>query len=146
MGSSLPSNAIPIISEYFNVTSSYAKVLPISTYLIGYILGPLVFGPLSETYGRRHIMSSSFVVFTIFTMACALAPSWNSFLFFRFATGVNASSPIAVVGGVYADIYKNPVSRGRAMALFMGVGRLKFIWDFAKKRIRELVLVLSSHP
>jgi len=72
-------------------------------------------------------MSSSFVVFTIFTMACALAPSWNSFLFFRFATGVNASSPIAVVGGVYADIYKNPVSRGRAMALFMGVGRLKFI-------------------
>lgn len=123
MGSSLPSNAIPVICEYFDITSSYAKVLPISTYLIGYILGPLLFGPLSEEYGRKFIMAGTFVVFIIFTMACAVAPSWESFLFFRFVTGVNASAPIAVIGGIYADIYGNPISRGRALSVFTGVGR-----------------------
>jgi len=121
MGSSLPSNAIPVLCEYFEIESSYAKVLPISTYLIGYILGPLFFGPLSEACGRKFIITASFVAFTVFTLACALAPCWESFLFFRFATGVNASAPIAVVGGVYADIYGNPISRGRALAVFTGV-------------------------
>lgn len=144
MGSSLPSNAIPVISDYFHITSSYAKVLPISTYLVGYILGPLLFGPLSETYGRRFIMISSFVAFTLFTMACAVAPTWESFLFFRFATGVNASSPIAVIGGVYADIYSNPVSRGRAMAVFIGVSQPQKVGSKANI-VRELVSVLLSH-
>ncbi|TVY75818.1 MFS transporter prlG, partial [Lachnellula suecica] len=120
MGSSLPSNAIPFISEAFGITSSYAKVLPISMYLIGYVLGPLLFGPLSETYGRRMIMTSSFLGYTAFTLACAVSPNWTALLIFRLLAGVNASSPIAVVGGVYADVYGDPVTRGRAMAVFMG--------------------------
>jgi len=121
MGSSLPSNAIPFISADFHIKSSYAEILPISMYLLGYVLGPLLFGPLSETYGRKIIMISTFVAFTIFTMACALSPNWAALLIFRLLTGINASSPISVIGGVYADIYDDPVTRGRAMAVFMAV-------------------------
>ena len=121
MGSSLPSNAIPFISAHFNITSSTAQILPISIYLVGYVVGPLLFGPLSEAYGRQMIMVSTFLAFTTFTMACALSPTWGGLLTFRFLTGVNASSPIAVIGGVYADLYDNPVTRGRAMAVFIGV-------------------------
>lgn len=68
-------------------------------------------------------MLSSFVVFTLFTMACALAPNWPAFLVFRLMCGINASSAIAVVGGLYADVFGNPVIRGRAMAIFMAVSR-----------------------
>lgn len=123
LGSSLPSNAINYIAPYFNVTNEQQLVLPISLFLVGYVLGPLIFGPLSETYGRRIIMLSSFVLFTLFTMACALAPNWPSFLIFRLCCGINASSPITVVGGLYADVFENPVIRGRAMAIFMVVSR-----------------------
>jgi MFS family permease len=122
MGSSLPSNAVPFISAHFHITSPTAKILPISIYIVGYIVGPLLFGPLSEAYGRQVIMISTFFAFTIFTMACALAPTWSGLLVFRFLTGVAASSPIAVIGGIYADLYDNPVTRGRAMAVFIGVG------------------------
>lgn len=90
-------------------------------YLVGYVVGPLLFGPLSESYGRKIILVGTFLFFTIFTMGCAVAPNWGSLLVFRFLTGVNASSPIAVIGGVYADLYDNPVTRGRAMAVFIGV-------------------------
>lgn len=121
IGSALPSNAIPFISADFGIKSSYAQILPISMYLIGYVLGPLLFGPLSETYGRRSIMRFTFLGFAIFTMACALSPNWAALLIFRLLTGVNASSPISIVGGVYADIYSDPVTRGRAMAMFMAV-------------------------
>lgn len=66
-------------------------------------------------------MISTFFGFTVFTMACALAPNYPALLIFRILTGINASSPIAVVGGMYADVYNDPVTRGRAMATFMGV-------------------------
>lgn len=121
LGSSLPSGAINYISKDFQVTNEQQLVLPISLFLVGYVLGPIFFGPLSETYGRRIIMISSFAVFTVFTMACALAPSWPALLVFRLICGVNASSAIAVVGGLYADVFGDPVIRGRAMAIFMVV-------------------------
>jgi MFS family permease len=40
---------------------------------------------------------------------------------FRFFVGIGAACAISIVGGVYADIYDDPVSRGRAMATFMVV-------------------------
>lgn len=97
-------------------------MLPISLYLVGYASGPLLFGPLSEQVGRRVIMVSTFSMFTIFTLACALAPNWPSLLVFRWIVGVFASSSITIVGGLYADVYDDPVTRGRAMAIFMAVG------------------------
>ena len=121
MGSSLPSNAINYIGPYFHVTNEQQLVLPISLFLVGYVLGPLFFGPLSETYGRRIITLSTFVVLTLFTMACALAANWPAFLVFRLICGINASSAISVVGGLYADVFEDPVIRGRAMASFMVV-------------------------
>jgi MFS family permease len=121
LGSSLPSNAIPYISKEFNITSSTIEILPLSIYLVGYIVGPLLFGPLSESYGRKLIMTLTFISFTIFTMACAVAPNLASLLIFRLIAGINASSPISVTGGIYADIYDDPVSRGRALAIFMAV-------------------------
>jgi MFS family permease len=54
-------------------------------------------------------------------MACAVAPNLASLLIFRLIAGINASSPISVTGGIYADIYDDPVSRGRALAIFMAV-------------------------
>jgi len=129
MGSSLPSNAIPEIARAFDITSSYEEILPISMYLVGYVVGPLGFGPLSESFGRQIIMISTFVFFITFTMACAVAPNWPALIIFRFLTGVTASSPIAVIGGIYADMYDNPVTRGRAMAVFIGVSEpLSFVY------------------
>ena len=121
LGSALPSGATTYIAIYFNITIQAQLVLPISVYLIGYVLGPLAFGPLTETYGRKFITLLTFFGFTIFTMACALAPNWPSLLVFRLFTGICASSAISVTGGIYADIYNDPISRGRAMAWFMAV-------------------------
>ncbi|KAL8760802.1 MAG: hypothetical protein Q9184_003025 [Pyrenodesmia sp. 2 TL-2023] len=121
LGSSLPSGAIDYLAEYFHVTSQAQLVLPISLFLVGYVFGPVVFAPLSETYGRRVILVTTFVFYTIFTLACALAPSWPFFLIFRLLCGITASSAIAIVGGLFADIYSDPITRGRAMAFFMAV-------------------------
>jgi MFS family permease len=119
LGSSMPSGAAQEIAAHFHVTSEIQMVLPISTFLIGYIVGPIICGPLSEHYGRKVVFLVAFLSYTISTLATALAPNWPAFLFFRFICGCFASAPIAVLGGLYADIFTNPRSRGVAMACFM---------------------------
>ena len=121
LGSALPSNAAPFIGAAFDIHDEEVLTLPITCFLIGYVVGPIVFGPLSETIGRRPVMIWTFLLFTAFTLGCALAPSFATLAVFRLFTGVFASSPTAVIGGLYADIYSDPVSRGRAMAGFMAV-------------------------
>ncbi|KAB8336746.1 hypothetical protein FH972_021055 [Carpinus fangiana] len=117
--SSLPSGSIDRIATAFDVESRVQLVLPVSVFLLGYVVGPLFWGPMSELYGRYIVLVSSYAGFVIFTMACALAPSWPAFLVFRWLCGTFASSALTVVGGMYADIYNDPLPRGRAMALFL---------------------------
>ncbi|KAI5298902.1 hypothetical protein KEM55_002801, partial [Ascosphaera atra] len=103
---------------HFNVTNQLQKVLPISIYLVGYIFGPLFLSPLTELYGRALVLKVSWLTFVCWSLGCALAPTWVGFLFFRFLSGVSASAPMSINGSVFADIYKSPITRGRAMSFF----------------------------
>lgn len=119
LGSSLPSGAIDPIAKHFNVTNQYQMVLPVSCYLMGYTIGPVCCGPLSENFGRKPVMLYSFMLYIIFTMACAVAPTWASLLVFRLFCGIMASAPIAITGGMYADVYSDARKRGMSMLAFM---------------------------
>lgn len=119
LSSSLPSGAIDFIVKHFNVTAEIQRPLPISCFLAGYVVGPAICGPLSENYGRQRVILSFFSLATIFSMACAVAPNWPALLFFRFVCGVGFSGPIAITGGLYADVYDDPRERGLATAWFM---------------------------
>lgn len=79
----------------------------------------LTTGPLSERYGRQIVMFSTFAVFTIFNIAIIFSPNYAAFCIFRLIQGICGSSPISVGGGIFADLYSNPVHRGRAMALLL---------------------------
>ena len=121
IGSSIPSGATKYIAADFNVTDKTKLVLPISLFLVGYVLGPLLYGPLSEQYGRRTPLLIGYGLFNIFVMACALAPTFNALLVFRLLNGMAASAPIAIITGTFSDVFDNPTVRGRTMAWYMSV-------------------------
>ncbi|KAH8432683.1 MFS transporter [Aspergillus melleus] len=120
LGSSLPSGAHDALAEYFDIPSDSLKmVLPTSLYMAGFAIGPVIFGPMSEYFGRRSVLLTTFTMYLIFTMACALAPNFPALLIFRFLCGLGGSAPNAVLGGLYSDIYDNPHQRGVVMGWFM---------------------------
>lgn len=119
IGSSLPSGATEYIAKEFHITNHEQLVLPISVFLVGYVLGPLLFGPLSEQYGRRYPLLIGYCLFNIFMMACALAPSFNALIVFRLLNGMAASAPIAIITGTFSDVFGDPTERGRTMAWYM---------------------------
>ncbi|KAI1392347.1 major facilitator superfamily protein [Hypoxylon trugodes] len=124
LGSALPSGAVNFVAADFGVSNPQLLTLPVTCYLIGYIVGPIAFGPLSETYGRRPVTLITFAFYTVFTLACALAPTFAALVVFRLLAGIFASSPPSVTGGIYADIYSDPKIRGRAMAGYMAATTL----------------------
>lgn len=118
MGSSVASNEIDALRAMFHFPDGSQNVLPATTFLIGFVLGPLVFAPLSEQYGRRPILVTTLCLYVLFTMASALAPTWAGFLVFRFLSGTFASPPMSVTGGSIADVYHDKVARGQANVMW----------------------------
>ncbi|KAE8356383.1 MFS general substrate transporter [Aspergillus coremiiformis] len=120
LGSSLPSGAHDAIADYFQIPRDDLKmVLPSSLYMVGFVIGPLLFGPLSERFGRKPILVITFAMYNLFTMACALAATFPALLVFRFLSGLGGSAPNAVLGGLFSDIYNDPHERGLVMSVFM---------------------------
>jgi MFS family permease len=101
IGSSIAAGASHQFAAYFNITNQLQLVLPTSSYLSGYVVGPLLFGPLSESYGRPTVLIMLLiqVLFTAFTLGCALANNFATLCVLRLFVGIGASSPISVVGG-----------------------------------------------
>jgi DHA1 family multidrug resistance protein-like MFS transporter len=114
--SSSPSGCFVSISEHFGVSTEVAG-LTITLFLLGYCAGPLVFAPLSESYGRRWIFYISFAFYLAFNFLCAFAPNLGALLVGRFVTGTFVSAPLSNAPGVLADLW-DPLQRANAMAGF----------------------------
>lgn len=113
-----------VIAADFNIKNHTELVLLNSLYLVGFAIGPLIFGPMSEHVGRRPVLIGTYLACFVFTLACALAPNYTALLIFRLLCGVAAATPNAVLGGLYADIFDNPKQRGMAMSSFMYITTL----------------------
>lgn len=77
----------------------------------------MVFAPLSEIYGRLPVYHACNLGFVAFHVACALAPSLDSLIAFRFLAGFFGSCPTTNGGASIADMVP-PERRGGFMAAF----------------------------
>ncbi|KAI0776346.1 MFS general substrate transporter [Trametes elegans] len=114
--SSAPSGIVRELMLKFTFGTEVAT-LTIALFVAGYCVGPLLWGPLSEQYGRKPIFLVSFFAYTCFQVGCALSQNTASILIFRFLGGTFAAAPLANSGAVMSDIW-DADTRGKAMALF----------------------------
>jgi len=116
--SSILAPAIQFLAEDYNVSSLTKASMPVSIFLLGYAVGPLFLSPLCEIYGRHVVLTSASAYFCVWLIGCALAPSIDTLIFFRFMCGVGGSACQTIGGAVIADVF--PVhQRGRAMTIWM---------------------------
>ncbi|KIK50280.1 hypothetical protein GYMLUDRAFT_51297 [Collybiopsis luxurians FD-317 M1] len=114
--SSAPSGIEQAFIEQFGLSEEVA-VLTISLFVAGYCVGPLLWGPLSEEFGRKPIFIGTFFVYTMFQVGMALAKNTASILVFRFLGGTFAAAPLSNSGALISDIW-DAKSRGKALAIF----------------------------
>lgn len=115
-GSACISGGLFTVEEKFDVSQEVA-ILSCSLMVIGFSLGPLIWSPVSDLYGRRVSYFISLGLYVIFNIPCALAKNIGTLLVCRFLCGVWSSSGLCLVGGSIADMFPAQ-TRGKAIAFF----------------------------
>ncbi|VUC30762.1 unnamed protein product [Clonostachys rosea] len=109
--------AIPDLMVYFKSSNTELASFVVSVYVLGFACGPLVFAPLSELYGRLPVYHVCNIIFVIFTAGCAIAPTLDALIVFRFFAGCFGACPLTNGGGSIADMF-HPEERAAVMAAF----------------------------
>jgi multidrug resistance protein len=111
-----PIGGIREIVGGFNTTTEIAT-LGVSLFVLGFAVGPLVWAPLSEVYGRQIVFAISYGAFTALNAGAIGSKNIATLLILRFFAGAFGSSPLTNAGGQIADMF-SASERGLAMGLF----------------------------
>lgn len=96
--------SFPFIVKALNTTETLVQ-LTLSLNFLGFCLGGILYGPLSDTFGRRLTLLVGCEIYVLGGIGCALMNSIESLLFFRFVQGLGASSGCVILYAMIADIY-----------------------------------------
>ena len=96
--------SIKQIIEAFGCSQEVAT-LGVSLFVLGFAIGPLLWAPLSELYGRQILFFGTYAMLTIFNAGAAGAHSIASLIVLRFLAGTFGASPLTNAGGVIADMF-----------------------------------------
>ena len=105
------------------VTTPSAAQLSVTGFLLGLVLGQLLFGPLSDCYGRRPLLVGGALLAAVFSIVCAAAPNIEVFVAARFLAGFFGATGPVLARSVVADRFQGP-QRGRyyaMLAIVLGV-------------------------
>lgn len=114
--------ALPQIREDFGLVDANAQQLVITAYVMGFALGQLFHGPLSDGIGRRAVLLGGLVAYTLASVACFVSGSFEVLLIARVVQGLANAAPRIVAVAVVRDIYG-----GRRMAEVMSFVMMIFI-------------------
>ncbi|OJJ87548.1 MFS transporter [Aspergillus glaucus CBS 516.65] len=114
--SSAYTGGIAQIEEQFNIGSEVAT-LGVSLFVLGFAIGPLLWAPLSELFGRQILFITTYCALTAFNSGAAGSQNIWTLIILRFFAGSFGSSPLTNAGGVIADMFPAK-ERGIAMSMF----------------------------
>ncbi|KAI4132771.1 MAG: hypothetical protein LQ347_002454 [Umbilicaria vellea] len=97
--------------------SQEVVTLGVSLFVLGFAIGPLLWAPLSELYGRQILFFITYGALTAFNAGAAGSQNIQTLIILRFFAGAFGSSPLTNAGGVIADMF-SASQRGLAMSVF----------------------------
>ncbi|EPA0075914.1 MULTISPECIES: Bcr/CflA family multidrug efflux MFS transporter [Enterobacter] len=96
--------ALPVISAQFGVPAGNAQ-MTLSTYILGFAIGQLLYGPMADSLGRKPVILGGTLVFAGAAVACALAQSIDQLIIMRFFHGLAAAAASVVINALMRDVY-----------------------------------------
>ncbi len=96
--------ALPGMSVFFGVSADMIN-LTLTAFFIFYALGTLVWGPLSDHYGRKPILVYGLIIYVIASALCAFAWSVEVLILCRILQAIGGSAAGAVATAIVKDVY-----------------------------------------
>ncbi|WP_437883740.1 Bcr/CflA family multidrug efflux MFS transporter [Pseudomonas sp. LRF_L74] len=109
---SFPSLALAFATDVEHIQLSLAS------YFIGVALGQLIYGPLSDRYGRRLPLLVGTCLFTLASLGCALSPSLDWLIAMRFIQALGGCAGMVISRAIVRDLC-DPLESARAFSKLM---------------------------
>ena len=110
--------AIPALAAALHTDTARAG-LTLSMYVLGYAVAQLLFGPLSDRFGRRPVMLCGVGLFTLTAIAAALSHSIGSVIAWRFVQGAGGGAATALSIAIVRDLFEGAAARARLSYVMM---------------------------
>lgn len=114
--------ALPAIGAAMGVAEPNDRQAVIISYLVGFSVGQLAFGRLSDSYGRKPALLFGMAVFIAGSLAASLSSSFLALLAARCVQGLGAAAPRVIAIAILRDLFV-----GRQMARVMSFAMTIFI-------------------
>jgi DHA1 family bicyclomycin/chloramphenicol resistance-like MFS transporter len=101
-------------AEYGMSPDSTQVAWIVTAFFLGMAVGPWLYGPASDRYGRRAPLFVGMTIYILAALAATFAPSWGWVIASRFVWGLGAAAPRSLATAMIRDRY-----HGEAMARLM---------------------------
>ena len=113
--------AMGVIADYYHVTGNQQQWL-VYSYMIGFGVPQIFFGPITDRFGRRTLLSLCIAAYVVLAFMCMAATSFYILCLIRFLHGVFASGVRVITTSIVRDL-----TAGRAMARIMSLAMTVFM-------------------
>lgn len=104
--------AIPALQTAFH-TGIGEATRTLTVFLLGFSVGPILFGPLSDRYGRKPVLIAGLGLFSLAAIACAYADQIGTLLLLRLLQGIAAGAAAALPAAIVRDVFSGPAALSR---------------------------------
>ena len=117
--------ALPAIGRDLGASAAAVQGT-LSIFFVGFSAGQLVYGPLSDRFGRRWPLLAGIMLFVAASIACAMVQSIAALIAWRFVQSVGAAAPAVIARAMVRDLFDGTEAARMLslMALMMGVAPL----------------------
>ncbi|WP_350304754.1 Bcr/CflA family multidrug efflux MFS transporter [Photorhabdus viridis] len=113
----LPS--LPTVAEDFGVDSGRVQ-MTLSSYILGFALGQMIYGPMADSLGRKPVILGGVIVFALASAACTIAKDIDDFIYMRFLHGFSAAAASVVINALMRDMFtKDEFSRSMSFVILV---------------------------
>ncbi len=113
----LPS--LPDIARHLGASTAQVQ-LTISAYLIGFAIGQIFYGPISDRHGRKPMLIAALGLYCAASLACALSTSIEMLIVSRFFQALGGCGGIVLARAIVRDLYAG-ARAGRELSLIGSV-------------------------
>jgi MFS transporter, DHA1 family, multidrug resistance protein len=134
--------ALQQIGADLSVADPNSRQLTITSYILGFAVAHLIYGPLSDRFGRKPVLLAGLLIYSVAGLAAAVAGSFSLLLAFRALQGIGAAATRVVAVAVVRDVYE-----GRKMASVMSLAMMVFMAvPILAPSLGQAVLLVSDWP
>jgi DHA1 family bicyclomycin/chloramphenicol resistance-like MFS transporter len=94
--------------------------LTLSLYMVSYAVGQVIYGPLSDRYGRVRVLRAALAIYCVASLACAVAPDIEMLLTARIVQALGSSGAVVLARAVVRDLYSG-ARAGRELSLMAAI-------------------------